>query len=307
MVDAMVEQVRRFNRTVTERVGALNDHFLGTERPLGEARLLWEIGGETGGSDLRELRTRLGLDSGYLSRLLRSLEADGLVTVGASSDDGRVRTARLTRRGLKERELLDRRSDELARSFLEPLSPSHRERLVEAMGEVERLLTAGLVRFDVVDPGDRSARLCLDRYFAELARRFEHGFDPGLSDVADDDEMRPPAGLFLVACARGEPVGCGGLKLHGRAEAEVKRMWVAESVRGLGVGRRILSELEIRAADAGARVIRLDTNSALPEAVGLYRSAGYREISAFNANPYAHHWFEKRVARPRSRTPGRTR
>jgi GNAT superfamily N-acetyltransferase len=175
------------------------------------------------------------------------------------------------------------------------------------MAEVERLLTAGLVQIDVVDPGDASARLCLERYFAELARRFEHGFDPSRSDVAEDDEMRPPAGLFLVAGLRGEPVGCGGLKLHGRAQAEVKRMWVSESVRGLGLGRRILAELEGRAIDAGARVIRLDTNSALPEAVGLYRSAGYREIPAFNANPYAHHWFEKRVARPRSRTPGRAR
>jgi DNA-binding MarR family transcriptional regulator/GNAT superfamily N-acetyltransferase len=290
---------------VTERVGALSDRYLARDRPLGEARLLWEIGPD--GRDLRELRTRLELDSGYLSRLLRSLEAAGLVTVGPSREDARVRTARLTRRGLAEYELLDRRSDELARSFLEPLSRARRERLVAAMGEVERLLTAGLVQIDAVDLDDRAARHCLDRYFAEIARRFEHGFDPDESDVAEDDEMRPPAGLFLVARLRGEPVGCGGLKRHGGTQAEVKRMWVSESVRGLGLGRRILAELEVRAVDAGARVIRLDTNSALPEAVGLYRSAGYREIPAFNANPYAHHWFEKRLARTRSRTSGRTR
>src|SRR3954447_21461698 len=97
MSDAMVEQVRRFNRTVTQRVGALNDHYLARDRPLGEARVLWEIGDE--GCDVRILRARLGLDSGYASRLLRSLEAGGLVRVTASPRDARVRTARLTKQG----------------------------------------------------------------------------------------------------------------------------------------------------------------------------------------------------------------
>src|SRR5436309_14393521 len=119
MADAIVDQVRRFNRVVTERVGALNDHFVGRQRPLGEARLLWEMGLE--GCEVRRLRARLGLDSGYLSRLLRSLETAGLVTVEPSADDRRVRRARLTRRGRAERELLDRRSGDLARSFHAPL------------------------------------------------------------------------------------------------------------------------------------------------------------------------------------------
>ena len=139
--------MRSFNRVVTQRVGALNDHYLARDRPLGEARLLWEIG--VAGCDVRRLRARLDLDSGYLSRLLRSLEAAGLVSVEPSEDDGRVRTARLTPAGLAERELLERRSDELARSFLEPLSEPRRERLVAAMAEVERLLTAALVEIEV--------------------------------------------------------------------------------------------------------------------------------------------------------------
>src|SRR5438270_4235500 len=98
--DAMVLQVRRFNRVVTERLGALNDRFLGGDRPLGEARLLWEIGLD--GCELRLLRARLGLDSGYLSRLLRSLEADGLIEVVAGADDRRTRIARLTAAGRHE-------------------------------------------------------------------------------------------------------------------------------------------------------------------------------------------------------------
>ena len=72
-------------------------------------------------------------------------------------------------------------------------------------------------------------------------------------------------------------------------------MWVAESARGLGIGRRLLGELERRARPRGARVVRLETNGALTEAIGLYRSAGYREVDAFNDEPYAHHWFEKRL------------
>src|SRR5262245_12227401 len=114
-----VDRVRSFNRVVTERVGALQDNFLGRDRPVGEARVLWEIGD---GCDVRALRARLALDSGYVSRLLRSLEADGLVCVEPSEHDRRVRTARLTRKGHAERALLDRRADELAQSLLDPLS-----------------------------------------------------------------------------------------------------------------------------------------------------------------------------------------
>src|SRR5437868_11953660 len=187
MSGAAVGRVRSFNRLITERVGALNDRYLATDRPLGEARLLWEIGVD--GCEIRRLRARLGLDSGYLSRLLRSLEAAGLVTVGPSERDKRVRTARLTRAGLAERALLDRRSDDLARSFLAPLTPSRRERLVAAMAEVELLLTAGLVEFKVVDPAERDAEWCLNEYFGELGRRVETGFEPALSIPLDRHEL----------------------------------------------------------------------------------------------------------------------
>lgn len=294
MIDAAVEQVRSFNRLVTERVGALNDHYLSRDRPLGEARVLWEIGRE--GSDVRRLRSRLELDSGYLSRLLRSLELAGLITVEPKSADRRVRTARLTAAGLAERELLDRGSDDLARSFLEPLSERQRERLVSAMAEVERLLTATLVEIRAVDPGEADAQFCLHEYFAELDRRFDTGFDPTADTSAELDELRPPAGIFLVATLRAEPVACGGLKLHDDEPADLKRMWVAPSARGMGLGRRLLVELESCAAAAGALAVRLETNKNLTEAITLYRSAGYREVAPFNDLPWAHHWFEKQLA-----------
>jgi DNA-binding MarR family transcriptional regulator/GNAT superfamily N-acetyltransferase len=287
----MIDQVRRFNRTVTRRIGALDDAFLSRDRPLGQARLLWEIGPD--GSDVRVLRSRLDLDSGYLSRLLRSLESDGMVVVEPSRADARVRAARLTRRGRAERDELDRRSDDAAAAILEPLSAAQRGRLISAMAEVERLLLASAVRVTACDPRHPDARRAVQAYVAELSDRFEAGFDPALSISAADEELSPPAGLFLIATLYCDAVGCGALKFHPGAPAEVKRMWVSPAVRGLGLGRRLLAELEGHAAARGVRTLRLETNRALAEAIGLYRSAGYREVAPFNDEPYAHHWFEK--------------
>jgi DNA-binding MarR family transcriptional regulator/GNAT superfamily N-acetyltransferase len=291
----LITQVRRFNRVVTQRVGALDDRFLARDRPLGEARLLWEIGAE--GRDVRWLRTQLDLDSGYLSRLLRSLETAGLVTVGPKESDKRVRVARLTALGLAERAILDKRSDELAASLLRPLTDEKRARLVAAMADVERLLSVAMVEIAPIDPAHPSARFCMHEYFSELERRFDTGFDPARSISANDEELRTPAGLFLVASMRSDPIGCGALKFHDNAPTEIKRMWVAESARGLGVGRRLLGELEQRAAEHGASTVRLETNKTLVEAIAMYRSAGYYEVAAFNDEPYAHHWFEKRITR----------
>ena len=291
-----IRHVRRFNRTVAERTGALNDHFLGRGRPMGEARTLSEVGPD--GVEVRALRARLDLDSGYASRVLRSLERQGLVTVDTSPEDRRVRRVRLTADGRAEWAELDRRSDDIARGFLEPLSERQRARLVAAMGEVERLLRASLVRVAIEDPTSADARWCIAQYFAELDARFEAGFDPALSLPADARELTPPSGALLIARVRRQPVGCGALKLRRDAPAELKRMWVAPEARGLGIGRRLLQALERHAREAGAAVLRLETNRALREAIALYRSTGYREVVAFNDEPYAHHWFEKHLSSP---------
>jgi len=291
-----VQGVRRFNREVAERIGALTDQFLGRTRPMGEARVLWEIGPE--GTEVRALRTRLALDSGYTSRVLRSLEQQSLVTVGPSPDDRRVRRVELTPAGLAEREELDRRSDDVASRILEPLSASQRARLIAAMGEVERLLQASAVRFAIEDPSSADARWCVEQYFSELDARFEAGFDASLSISADAHELTPPAGALLIARVHARPVGCGAIKFHPGAPAELKRMWVAPEARGIGLGRQILGELERLARDEGAWVVRLETNRALIEAIALYRGSGFREVAAFNDAPYAHHWFEKRLSHP---------
>ncbi len=294
MDGAAVQQVRGFNRTVAERIGALSDRFLGRGRPMGESRVLWEIG--LNGTEVRELRARLSLDSGYASRVLRSLGRQGLITVEASPDDGRVRRVRLTDAGRDERAELDRRSDEVAWSFLEPLNDGQRTRLVVAMTEVERLLRASMVRLAIEDPTTPDARWCIEQYFAELNARFEAGFDPSQSISAGAHELVPPSGALLIARLRGKALGCGALKFHPDAPAELKRMWVAPEARGLGLGRRLLLELERHAREAGVKIVRLETNRALTAAIQLYRNSGYREVAAFNDEPYAHHWFEKQLS-----------
>ena len=293
MEQVQIAQVRRFNRVATERAGALSEQFLGRKRPLGEARILWEIGRD--GADVRDLRARLGLDSGYLSRMLRALEADGLVVVRPGASDGRVRRATLSPRGKQEWDELESRSEALAASVLEPLSERQERELVAAMETVERLLTASLIAVEVESPRSAAGRWCLEQYFRELNERFDTGFDPAQSSLADASEMAGPTGLFLVARLRGAPAGCGGLILHSPATAEIKRMWVAPSVRGLGLGRRLLAELEKRAHASGAPATRLDTNHNHTEAISMYRSSGYEEIPRFNDEPYAHHWFEKKL------------
>src|SRR5690242_16032720 len=236
MAAADVERLRSFNRAVTARVGALETEYLGRGRPLGESRILWEI--DSRGTEVRTLRRRLGLDAGYLSRLLRSLEAQELVVVDASRADARVRTVRLTERGLRERRELDRLSDDLASSILERLDVDDRAALTDAARTVERLLRVSEIEIASEDPGSADARWCIKQYFGVLAERFEGGFDPRISMAATEEDMRPPRGLFLVVRRHGEPVGCGALK-HRSGATEIKRMWVDESVRGLGLGRRL--------------------------------------------------------------------
>lgn len=293
MDEGQLQSVRRFNRLVTQRVGALEVDYLRRGRPLAEARLLFEIGAD--GADVRGLRSKLGLDSGYLSRLLQSLSAQELIAIAKGEEDGRRRRVSLTRKGSAERAAYDRLSDNLAASMLDPLDGSQQNRLLAAMGEVERLIRAASVKVAAEAPDTADARLCLSTYFRELAARFETGFDAGADDSARVEDMAPPSGLFVIARLDGDAVGCGGFKRVDKATGEIKRVWTAPSARGMGVARRMLRALEAAAREAGVKTLRLDTNRALTEAHALYRSEGYREIARFNDNSYAHHWFEKRL------------
>jgi GNAT superfamily N-acetyltransferase len=161
---------------------------------------------------------------------------------------------------------------------------------------VRRLLAISMVDISPEDPSSADARWCLSHYFAELGERFEEPFDPRRTLPADSKDMVPPSGAFLLARLSGQPAGCGALKTLSPGIGEIVRMWVDRAHRGLGIGARILDALEGQAAALGHGTVRLYTNRSLAEAKAMYRERGYVEIDRYNDDPYADHWFEKRLA-----------
>src|SRR5690349_10204840 len=286
-----VSRVRRFNRAVTSEVGALDTSFLGRGRPLGAARVLNAIG--QGRVDVAELRDYLGLDSGLMSRLLRSLEDEGLITTTPHRDDARRRIARLTRAGRHEFNAYEAMSNSQAEALL--ARHGKPEALLAAMDVIASAYGRGRIGIEEADPRGKEARYCLGAYYAELARRFKGGFEVSLSRDPDAADMTSPRGAFFVALSDGLPLGCVGLKGATGALAEIKRLWVAPSARGLGLGRRLMAAAEDAARKMSVKVLRLDTNSALPEARQLYRSMGWTEIDRFNDDPYPDLFFEKHL------------
>lgn len=228
-----ISRVRRFNRAVTSEVGALDTSFLGRGRPLGAARVLNAIG--HGRSDVAELRDYLVLDSGLMSRLLRSLEEEGLVTTKPHPEDARRRIAKLTAAGRREFEAYETLSNAQAESML--ARHSQPEALLAAMDMVAAALGRSRISIDLLDPRSEPARYCLGEYYAELSRRFARGYDVALSRDPDATDMIAPRGAFFVALSDGLPLGCVGLKGAGSPLAEIKRLWVAPAARGLGLAR----------------------------------------------------------------------
>ncbi|WP_406374138.1 helix-turn-helix domain-containing GNAT family N-acetyltransferase [Streptomyces sp. NBC_00647] len=294
-----VTALRRFNRYFTRRIGVLDDHYLGQDRPLGEARLLFEIGGA--GASLRELRARLGLDAGYLSRMVRALERQDLVRVSVHPGDSRLRVAELTAAGQVEVKEQNRRANGLAEGLLGGLAAPQRAELTAALDTAHRLLRLAAISVETVDGASPDARACLAAYAADIDERFPEGFDPGTlvrpADVSGD------AGAFLVAYEEGRPVGCGALRRLAPRAGEIRHVWVHPGARRLGLGRRILDGLEQRAAERDFTVVRLDTHAVLTEARAMYRACGYMEIPRYDDNVYAAHWFEKRLPRAGARKP----
>lgn len=293
--DQDVRVFRQFSRSFTRQAGVLTGQYLGQARPLGAARVLFEIGS---GASLRGLRSRLGLDPGYLSRIIRSLEDEGLVRVSVHPGDGRLRVAELTPAGEAELAEQDRRADDVAEGLLGALAEGQRRELVAALATAQRLLRLAAVSVQVTDPASADARACLAAYIAELRERFPEGFAE--ADLVHPQEVDGDAGAFLVAYEDGAPVGCGALRALEPGAGEIRHVWVAAGMRGLGVGRRLLTGLEREAVARGFGVVRLGTHRALTEAAAMYRGSGYAEIPRYGDGSHTHCWFEKRLSDPAS-------
>ncbi|MFC8514120.1 GNAT family N-acetyltransferase [Streptomyces sp. NPDC057257] len=290
---AQVAALRRFNRYFTRRIGALDDHYLGQNRPLGEARLLFEIAESPGGVSLRDLRSRLGLDAGYLSRMAKALESQGLVRLSTHPEDNRLRMIETTPTGLTEVKEQNRRANALAAGLLDTLTPAQRDQLIEAMTTSQRLLRLAAITVERVDAATPDARACLDAYAADIDARFPEGFDK--SDLVSPEEVSGEAGAFYVAYEEARPIACGALRRLEQGVGEIRHVWVHEQARRLGLARRILEALEQEALTRGLTVVRLDTHATLTEAQAMYRACGYTEIPSYVDHIYADHWFEKQL------------
>lgn len=293
MTDVDLHRIRRFNRAVTTAVGALDSSFLGLGRPLGPARVLNAIG--HGFTDIAAIRDYLGLDSGLMSRLVRGLEEEGLVRTTPHPEDARRRLVALTGRGQDEFRAYEELSNSQAAQMLAGRRSS--EELLQAMDLIASWLNKHRIVLEQADPRSDRAKDCLSSYYAELAVRFSQGFDVAKSRDPEAGQMVPPRGTFLLAISDGLPVGCVGLKGGAGRTGEIKRLWVAPHARGLGIARQLMSAAEARALDLGMKVLRLDTNSALPEARRLYEQSGWIEIPRFNDDPYPDLFFEKDISR----------
>ncbi|TVT17193.1 GNAT family N-acetyltransferase [Amycolatopsis rhizosphaerae] len=279
---------RRFSREFTRRVGVLDDRYLHHDRPLGEARILYEL---DQGTSLRELRERLALDAGYLSRVVKKLRQDGLLETRSDADDRRVRLVRLTERGRREVAEQNRRADEAAAGLLGGLDARQRERLTAALHTAEGLMRLSAVDIRPADPDSPEARGALRAYAEEIDRRFPEGYQAG--ELLPGDALRGERGVFLLAREAGIAIGCGGVRELEPDVGELRHLWIASTARGIGLGRRLLSALEAEAVRHGWKRLRLGTHRALTEAIGLYRGAGYREIEPYGDDPHNHHNFEK--------------
>ena len=292
MDNSAIQRARRFNRAVTTALGALDTSFLGRGRPLGVARVIHAIGHY--GADVSEIRHQLGLDKAVLSRILRGLETEGLITLKQDAQDGRKRLAELTEAGQAEWTAYNDLSDDHAAALL--AQHPRAEHLLQAMDLIASAFGRDRIEMVEMDPRDPAALTCLKAYYDELAKRLARGFDVALSRDPDAVNMMPPLGAFVVAMSDGLPLGCCGLKGDESEVAEIKRLWVHQSARGLGLAQELLTSCEARARDLGIKTLRLDTNSALPEAAALYHKLGWHEIERFNDDPYPDLFFEKAVS-----------
>lgn len=285
-----IARLRRFNRAVTREVGALDTSYLGRGRPLGMARVLQLVRPQ--GTDVALIRDRLTLDSGLTSRFLRSLEREGLIDTTSDPADRRRRIARLTAKGAEEMAAYEAIGHDRAARLIAKAG-SRADEVVVAMDLIATLLNRDQLDIRDADPDSPEVLACWQAYFDELLARVPAA-RPGMFTLPDAhaDAYRPPQGRCLVAWSDDLPVACVSLRPLDATTAEVKRLWVHDSARGQGLARRLMTLVEDEARAMGLRLLKLDTNSALSEAIALYRATGWRDTSPYTGVP-ADTWMEK--------------
>lgn len=283
-LDRRVAVVRRFNRLYTRRIGVLNEGLLDSPFSLTEVRVLFELA-HTADLTAKALRDELGLDAGYLSRLVRRLEDRGLITRTASTADGRVAHLNLTAEGRAEFRTLDARADDEVRRLLSQLSVARQQRLLGAVRAIEELLAGEPSRREAYmlrshQPGDMG--WVVHRHGVLYAQEYgwDERFEALVARVVASfiQHFDPARERCWIAERDGEIVGSVFVVKKSKTVAQLRLLLVEPSARGLGIGARLVDECLRFARQRGYRKMTLWTNNVLHAARRIYQNAGFQLI-----------------------------
>jgi DNA-binding MarR family transcriptional regulator/GNAT superfamily N-acetyltransferase len=295
-----VAAVRRFNRFYTQHLGVLRSGWLGSRFSLTEARVLYEIR-QRNQATAAGIGRDLGLDAGYLSRILRRFEKDGLIRKDASPHDARQSFLAITARGRKAFDPLERRTNEQAGAMLERLPAGEQNRLVASMGTIEQMIGGTAQHGEIVlrdpRPGDlgwivqRHAELYLQEY--GWAEDFEGICAQIVADFAKNHD--PARERCWIAELDGRNVGCVFLVKDSDTVARLRLLLVDPAARGRGLGWQLTNECVRFARAKGYKRVTLWTHSLLTAARHIYARAGFRLTSSeakrsFGQDVVSEHW-----------------
>ena len=314
-----VASVRSFNRGYTKVIGVLDEGLLKSPYTLTEVRVLFEIAhAGPGGASVARIREDLGLDAGYLSRILARFDGEGLAVKGRTASDARRGTVALTERGRAVFSGLDERSSEQVAAWLSRLGAGDRVRLVEAMGQIGALLNfeAGATSTSASSSASAPATLAgvtlrpprpgdygwvVERHGTLYAaeRAFDETFEADVARIVADyaGSHDPEREAFWIAEAMGRRVGCVACVRRpaddGVDTAQLRILLVDPAARGLGVGRRLVRECVEFARKAGYRRMVLYTVDGLTSAHKIYRSLGFEITHQAAVEIWGHHLVEQ--------------
>jgi DNA-binding MarR family transcriptional regulator/N-acetylglutamate synthase-like GNAT family acetyltransferase len=291
---ARIDAIRRFNRFFTRRIGVLREGLLHTPYSLTEARVLFEIS-HRDDMTASDLSRELGLDPGYLSRILARLGRRGLVDKVRSETDGRQRLLRLTSEGKDAFSLLDARSREEVAEMLGELSQEDQRRLLEAMGTIESVLGRGFKFSEPFflrqhEPGDMG--WVVHRHGVLYAREYgwDERFEALVAQIVADfiNNYDPAKERCWIAEMGGERVGCVFVVKASDTVAKLRLLLVEPGARGLGLGTRLVEECIRFARNRGYETLTLWTNSVLDAARRIYEEQGFELVEEEEHHSFGH-------------------
>jgi DNA-binding MarR family transcriptional regulator/GNAT superfamily N-acetyltransferase len=292
-VEDRVAAVRTFNRFYTKVIGLLDEGLLDTPYSLTEARVMFELGQQEA-IEVAELRRRLGLDGGYLSRVLQRLQGAELLTKERSNSDARRQRVRLTKEGRREFRNLDRRSQTEIRKILDRAGDGEQRRLVSAMTSIQGVLEEAprSNMFVLRPPHSGDFGWVVHRHGVVYAHEYgwDETFEALVARIVADyvDHRDPKREAAWIAEIEGEPVGCVFCVKKEETIAQLRLMLVEPRARGMGIGSRLCEECIRFARRAGYQRMMLWTNDVLEDARRIYKRAGFEVVEEESHHSFGH-------------------